>query len=244
VRWKMVLSWMRLLLVQASWNYERMVGVGVAFASEPMLRGLPGGKKGERYRQAVGRAAQYFNAHPYLTGLAVGALARAEYENVPPEKMHRLRTALTGPLGSLGDKLVWVGVLPMAAGVGLLISVAVSPVVGVVSFLVLYNGVHLALRCWGLWAGWHGGIRVAEKLSAPVFKLGLRVVGPLAALSLGLALPTVIAWLARDYDWGGSVGVGIVALVGVAFARWIWPTLGGMRFGLLVVALAAAAGWV
>ena len=93
----------RLLVVQSSWNYETMMGNGIAFAMEPALRRLPGGRDGERYRAAVGRESRYFNAHPYLAGLAVGALARAELEGDTESRIERFRAACCGPLGSVGD---------------------------------------------------------------------------------------------------------------------------------------------
>jgi PTS system mannose-specific IID component len=240
----MIRTWLRTLLLQASWNYERLVGVGVAFSSEPLLRDLPGGRKGERYRAAMGRAAQYFNGHPYLIGLAIGALARMEHEGLPAEQMDRLRTALTGPLGSVGDKLVWAGILPTASGLALILTIMVSPVVGVASFLVVYNVVHFALRGWGLAAGWRGGIGVAQKLGTPLIKTGLKVAGPMAALSLGLALPIVGEWLVRHVDGPELLATGIVALVGILLARWIWPTLGANRYGLAVVAVVLILGWL
>jgi PTS system mannose-specific IID component len=232
------------LVVQASWNYERMVGLGVAFASEPLLRDLPGGVDGDRYREALGRAGRYFNAHPYLVGLAVGALARAEHENVPPDQMERLRTALTGPLGAVGDKLVWAGALPLASGIGVVLAVAVSPVVAVIAFLGLYNLLHVTLRVWGIAAGWRSGIEVARELHIPAVTWGLRLAGPLAALSAGLALPMAVAWLVSDLDVRGVLGAMIVAAVGIVLARWAWPTLGGLRFGLAAVALALIVGWM
>ncbi|MCL6650437.1 MAG: PTS system mannose/fructose/sorbose family transporter subunit IID [Chloroflexi bacterium] len=71
---------LRLLAVQGSWNYETMVGTGVGFCLEPALRHLPGGVGGDRYREALARECEYFNAHPYLCAVAVGALARAELD--------------------------------------------------------------------------------------------------------------------------------------------------------------------
>src|SRR5437879_8966291 len=100
---------LRLFAVQGSYNYERMLGVGVGVAEEPLLRDLADGK----YRPAVARGAHFFNSHPYLTGLAVGAAARAEHDGAPPDQIERLREALCGPVGWLGDRLVWAGWLPL-----------------------------------------------------------------------------------------------------------------------------------
>jgi len=208
------------------------------------LRRLPGGAGGDRYREAVGRAAAQFNSHPYLAGAAVGALARAEHQELPPEQMARFRTALAGPLGSVGDKLVWAGSLPIASAAGLILAAVVSPVVGVAVMLVLHNTINVFMRIWALRAGWNGGLSVGNRLDVPFVRWGLNVAGPGTALSLGLMLPLVTAWLVADFEPTGVMAAGGVAAVGILLARWLWTTLGGIRYGLLMVILAALAGWL
>src|SRR5260370_32793095 len=97
-----------------------MQGVGMGVAEEALLRDLKVGEDDAAYRAALARGAYFFNAHPYLCGLAVGAAARAEHDGVPPDQIERLRTALCGPLGSLGDRLVWAGWLPLMSAVALI----------------------------------------------------------------------------------------------------------------------------
>ncbi|NIM52065.1 MAG: hypothetical protein GTN62_01300 [Gemmatimonadales bacterium] len=241
---RLLLAWLRTLLVQASWNYDRMVGVGAAYASEPMLRDLPGGVGGERYKKAMARAGQFFNAHPYMAGIAIGAVARAEHEGVPAESIRRLRHALIGPLGSLGDKLVWAGVLPAAAGIGLAVAATASPLAGALSFLVVYNVVHIAARGWALRAGWRSGTRVAQALTAGGIQRGLRLVGPIAAVSVGLAIPVLADWLAQDFSTRTRLSIGLVAGLGVVLSRWLVPTIGALRYGLIVAAFAIVVGWL
>jgi mannose/fructose/N-acetylgalactosamine-specific phosphotransferase system component IID len=224
---------MRLLTVQACFNYERMIGVGLGYASEPLLRDLPGGPGGERYRAALRRAAGYFNAHPYLTGLAAGALARAEHDDVPGEQIERLRTALLGPLGSVGDRLVWAGTLPAASAVGLALSADARAGVGAAALLALYNAPHVALRVWGLRAGWRNGPRLGRALASPLIGFGLRVVGPVAAFAIGLALPRVAVRLVGGLDlaaWGATAAAAAAAVI---VNRWLAPSLGALRLGLL-----------
>ncbi|MEP6781699.1 MAG: PTS system mannose/fructose/sorbose family transporter subunit IID, partial [Gemmatimonadaceae bacterium] len=120
---------LRCLAIQGSWNYEILLGNGVAFAVEPALRRLPGGVDGPAYREAIARECTYFNAHPYLAALAVGALARAEIDQASPAHIERFRKALCGPLGSVGDRLVWAAWLPACSLVALLIfGLGASPV--------------------------------------------------------------------------------------------------------------------
>jgi mannose/fructose/N-acetylgalactosamine-specific phosphotransferase system component IID len=234
-------SALRLFTVQGSWNYERMLGVGLGFVTEPLLRDLPGGPRGPAYRSALARATGYFNAHPYLVGLAAGALARAEHDGLPAAQIDRLRTALLGPLGSVGDRLVWAGTLPAAVGVGLALSATAPVGVGAAVLLALHNAVHLTLRLWSLRAGWRLGPRIARALGSPVVSRALGVAGPAAALSVGAALPVVGAWLTRDFDAGARLAVVFVFVAALVVVRWLAPRFGAVRFGLLAAALALGA---
>ena len=45
----------RLLAMQGSWNYETLLGNGIAFCVEPALRGLPGGVHGPAFKAALAR---------------------------------------------------------------------------------------------------------------------------------------------------------------------------------------------
>lgn len=235
---------LRLLTVQACFNHERMIGVGVGYATEPLLRALPGGVAGDRYRAAMGRATQYFNAHPYMVGLAAGALARAEHDEVPGPQVERLRTALVSPLGALGDRLVWAGMLPAASAVGLALSTDARAGLGAVAMLGLYNVPHLVLRVWGLVAGWRHGTRVGRALANPVLHAALRVVGPAAALAIGFAMPLVAAHLVGGFDLALWVGAATGIALAAGVLRWLAPTLGAVRLGLLVaVVVVLGSAW-
>lgn len=184
---------LRLLAVQGAWNYETLMGNGIAFAVEPALRLMPGGRGGEKYRAAIARQNSYFNANPYLAGLAVGALASAELAGEPRERIERFHTACCGPLGSVGDRLVWAGWLPACsllalAGFGL----GMGPAGVVLLFLGSFNAGTLALRYWGLHAGYREGLRVASALGAPLLRKGPAQVARASALLAGIAIPLAV----------------------------------------------------
>ncbi len=184
---------LRMLAIQGAWNYETLVGNGIGFCVEPALRRLPGGVGGDAYRHALARQSQYFNAHPYLAAVAVGALARVELEALDPAKIERFRTALCGPLGSVGDQLVWAGWLPFCALLALLVFGLGATALGtVLTFLVIYNIGHLALRIWGINVGWREGMRVASALGTPVLRQGPQWIGRAGALLAGVALPLAV----------------------------------------------------
>jgi PTS system mannose-specific IID component len=215
-----------------------MLGVGFGVAEEPLLRDLPG------YRGAVARGARFFNSHPYLCGLAVGAAARAEHDGVPPAQIERLRTALCGPLGSLGDTLVWAGWLPLTSALAL---VAVALGLGwwaVLGFLVVYNAGHVALRYWALEAGWAHGMDVAPALRHPALQRSGALLPPAMALAMGAAIPLVASYLGGAFAPPLRVAIGAGVVGGVLLLRWPWLRLTGVRLGLVFVAVGLVVGWV
>ena len=227
-------AWWRSFFIQASFNYDRMIGIGIGYAMAPMVRDLG--------RDVTRRAAGFFNANPYLAPMAVGAIARAEHDQVGEEPVVRLRNALVGPLGSVGDRLTWAGVLPAAVGVGLIVGVWNNPLAGAIVFLALYNVVLIPLRWWALRAGWRDGLRVAQALKARRIQRSLRLVGPFGAMALGIAIPLVADWLLEGFARADTIGAGVVAAAAIVLGRWVIPSLGGLRFGLIAAGLALIGG--
>ena len=227
----------RLFAIQGAWNYETMNGNGIAFCTEPALRLLPGGIDGDEYRQALGRHAKYFNAHPYFAGVAVGALARAELDGVPAPMIERFRTALGGPLGSVGDRLVWASWLPLCSLIALgAFGLGARPLSVIAIFLVTYNIGHLTVRAWGLRVGFKRGLRVADALAHPVLRKGPQVVGTLAALIAGISIPLA----ARELIGGGrnlSALIILLAMTGGLFLARLGGRIEGWRISLIVLGL-------
>lgn len=208
---------LRLLAIQGSWNYETLLGNGVGFAMEPALRRLPGGRGGPAYRAALARESRYFNAHPYMASVAVGALARAELDGEPPARIERFRTALCGPLGSCGDRLVWAAWLPLCSVLALAAwGMGAGPMAVVALFVLVYNVGHLALRAWGLRVGLARGLQVAGALGASWLRQGPQLLGQLALAGAGLALP-----LALGRATGDGLPVLVVLLAAVVIGAFL-----------------------
>lgn len=235
-------SFLRLFAVQGSWNYDRMLGLGVGVAEEPLLRDLARGDGDAAYRAAVSRGAGFFNSHPYLAGLAVGATARAELEHVPPERIERLRAALCGPLGSLGDRLVWAGWLPLVSALAIVGVALGAGWVAVAAFLVVYNAGHLWLRWWALQAGWEHGVRVAAALHAPGLQRAARLVAPAMAFAAGLALPAGAAVLVAHVPSWSVADLAVAGVAGFALLWWRRGVFDGARLGFLAALVALLIG--
>lgn len=228
---------LRMLAIQGAWNYETLLGNGIGFAMEPALRLLPEGVHSPRFKEAMARQSKYFNAHPYLASVAVGALARAELDGESPAKIERLRTALAGPLGSVGDRLVWAGWLPFCSLLALTVyGLGGGPGAVLGTFLGVFNVGHIALRVWGLRAGWKHGMRVAQALGNPVLRRGPEVIVPFAAFTAGLGVP--LAMLRVIGPGRALLGVMLVAAaVGAFVIVRLTGKIEGWRLALGVLSL-------
>lgn len=237
--WTWVNIFVRMLAIQGAWNYETLLGNGIGFCVEPALRHLPGGVHGAPFKEAMARESAYFNAHPYLASVAVGALARAELSGIPAERIERFRTALTGPLGSVGDRLVWAGWLPFASLVSLAaFGLGARPILVVVIFLLLYNAGHIALRIWGLRVGWTRGLAVAPALGTPLLRRGPAYVARAAAAAAGVALPLAAS---RVLDGSATLLAIVLAgavLISVLLVR-VHGRVEGYKLALILIALFA-----
>ena len=229
----------RTLAIQGSWNYESLIGNGIGFCVEPALRLLPGGIRGSEFKAAVTRESAYFNAHPYFASVAVGALARVELSRVPAERIERFRTALCGPLGSVGDRLVWAGWLPFCSLLALLaFGLGAGPSIILLVFLLLYNAGHLALRVWGLRVGWTRGLGVASALGNPVFRRGPTHLARAAAGIAGVAVPLTAARLLGHHVAFIGATLGVALVIAAALVR-LQGRVEGYKLALVLIAFFA-----
>ncbi len=184
---------LRSLIVQASWNYRTMIGCGMAFALLPLRRYLRRTEEGQSAVDLEVHAA-HFNAHPYLASAALGSLARMEVEDTPRETIVRFRDAVRGPLGALGDRLVWAAWLPFCAVLGLGVFWAGLPPWGAVAaFLGMYNAGHIFLRVQGYLLGWAEGPRLGMRLRESAIPGMARRVERLLMVAIGLLVGVLSA---------------------------------------------------
>lgn len=229
---------LRSFLIQGSWNYRTMIGGGFGFAIMPALRWLYRGRE-EELARAAARHTQHFNAHPYMAGLAIGATIRLEGDGASSDAVERFKSAVRGPLGGLGDRLVWTAWLPFALLIGLiLVAAGAGPAVVVVAVLAVYNVGHLAFRGWAYRAGLEAGPTVARSLHAADLGGKSDRVQALDALLLGvlLGLLTVRAAGYGAVGWGVLAAGGVALAVGARGGARLWKkTAGGVAVVIIVL---------
>ncbi len=214
----LISSFMRSFLIQGSWNYRTMLGSGFAFAMLPALRRLF--PDGAAKQAAIDRHLELFNAHPYLSNLALGAAVRLEAEGADADTVRRFKAAVRGPLGSLGDGLVWATWLPGVSLLALTLHWSGAPWwIAVVTFLAVYNVGHIGLRVWAFRVG---------------FAEGREVAGRLAEADLGGWTDTLQA--VASLLLGALVGVLLLSREGLGMpgARWVLIAAAAFVGGLLL----------
>jgi PTS system mannose-specific IID component len=236
-------AFLRLFAIQGDWNYERMLGIGMGYAAEPLLDELRT-RDPARHTAAVVRSAEFFNCNPNLAGLALGALVRAEQDGVPAEQVSRLRTALCGPLGAIGDRLFWAGVVPALSALAIVALVLGANAWAVTGFLLAYNALRIATAWWSLRTGLREGLQVGGAVGRSWLPRAAERVGPVAGFAVGLAVPLAGRWLVQGLALPAAALAVFLAVGGVALSRWGGTHYSAVRYALVVLSLLTAGGMV
>lgn len=150
--------WLRQFLIQACWNYEGMQNIGFAYCIAPALRELYADRP-EELRKALRRHLEFFNTHPGMAAVVLGAGVRLEERIAAGEADARsigtFKVGLMGSLGAIGDAFFWGALKPMACVAGAILSF-VHPLLGIAGLLLLYNATHLGIRWRGFAKGMAG----------------------------------------------------------------------------------------
>jgi PTS system mannose-specific IID component len=184
----------RCFLIQGSWNYQSLLGLGFCYAAIPILKRLNfSDEEKVKFNQ---RHIQFFNSHPYFAGYCLGAIAKLEEDAMETERVDDrsiplFKERLAGPLGAIGDRLFWTNIKPAAAGfavfLGMLVGWLAIPV-----FLITYNVPHIYLRAKGIFLGYRKGFDIVSDISerkfSKVFNLTFMAGAIATGLCLGLAL--------------------------------------------------------
>jgi PTS system mannose-specific IID component len=170
-----------------------------------------------------------------------------EEEGRDPEEIRRFKVAVRGPLGSLGDALVWVGWRPGTVLAALVLALlGAPPWMTVAFFLATYNLGHLALRTWGFRVGLERGSQVGDALRTVGFSRHARRLAGAGVFFLGTLVGLALAW-----SWRGEAGpLAVLATTGGVWGLWLGSLAGQRSWRWVYWAVAVAvgifffAGWI
>jgi len=186
----------RSLLLQGSFNYERMQGGGWTYSLIPGLRKIHTNEKD--LSSSLLDHMQFFNTHPFLITFIQGVILALEEAKEDRETIRGIKVALMGPLGGIGDALFWLTLLPITGGIAASLS-SQGNIAGPILFLIVFNAVHFGLRFALMHYGYGTGTRAiaslkegTKKISRAASIVGLMVVGALIASYVNFNLDWVI----------------------------------------------------
>ncbi|MGG5741699.1 MULTISPECIES: PTS system mannose/fructose/sorbose family transporter subunit IID [Bacillus cereus group] len=186
----------RSLLLQASFNYERMQAAGWLYSILPGLKKIH--KNKHDLSESMKSHMEFFNTHPFLVNIIMGIVLAMEEKKQNRNMIRSIRVAMMGPLGGIGDALFWLTLLPICVGIGASLGQDGNPM-GAVVFLLIFNTVHFALRFGLMHYGYNAGTNAISSLKENTKKVahaasivGVTVVGALIASFVKLESSLVI----------------------------------------------------
>lgn len=189
------LSW-RSLLLQASFNYERMQAAGWLYSILPGLRHVH--KNKQDLSNSMKDHMQFFNTHPFLVTFIMGVIMAMEQKKEDRQAIQAIKVATMGPLGGIGDALFYLTMLPITASIGASLAIQ-GNFLGPIIFLVVFNAIHFGVRFGLMGYGYKTGVKAIAKLkegtayvSRAASIVGLSVVGGLIATFVAFEI---------DYVW-------------------------------------------
>lgn len=189
--------WRWYFLGEASWNYEKMQGLGYCFSMMPVLRKLYPNQ--DDLREALRTHMQYFNTHQEFCELILGADCAMEEQDgaqVLPA-VASLKAGLMGPLAGIGDTLYGVIANTIFFSIGSYLALEGNPI-GVIAYFV-WALVRTFIRGQFITLGYQQGTKIittmSEKLgqlTAAASVLGITVAGALIASVVSANVSTVL----------------------------------------------------
>lgn len=181
----------RSMLLQASFNYERMQASGWLYGLLPALKKIHTNKR-DLARAMKGHMG-FFNTHPFLVTFVIGIILAMERSKQDVNSIQSTKIAVGAPLGGIGDAMFWLTLLPICGGIGASLALQGS-ILGAVVFILLFNVVHLGLRFGLAHYAYRMGVAAIPLIKANTKKVGhaasivgMTVIGALVATYVRLS---------------------------------------------------------
>lgn len=185
--------WLRSNLINGSMQAIKRQAMGFCYTMSPLLDRIYKDDNEARCDAYV-RHTQYLNTNACTVTFMVGLVAalekeKAEKGTVTGEVITNVKTALMGPLASVGDSIFQVTLRVIAAGIAITFAEQGS-ILGSLIFLAIFGGVWFALRTVLLNVGYTVGTKymsalfeqgLLESITKATSVMGLTMIGALAS---------------------------------------------------------------
>jgi len=211
-----------LSLLQSTWFEGGMQSIGLAYCLIPGLRMLYPDPK--EMQAAVQRYAQPFNTHPFLVGFIAGALLKMEEQRQDPRDITCFSANTMGVMAAFGDPFFRSAMPSFVALAACLAAMLGGTAAGIITLLLLFNGVHMAIRFGGVAIGYREGCNVVMRVGRWFSPERTRWIKIVAAVFGGFVLVAVAVTF--SVSAAGNRGLELLAAAGcvaagIALTRWI-----------------------
>lgn len=199
----LISMFLRSNLQQASFNFERIHGLGFCYDMIPAIKRLY--STDEERAQALKRHLVFFNTTPAMTGPILGVTAameetRASGADIEDNSINSLKVGLMGPLAGVGDPVMWGTLRPITAALGASIALT-GNILGPLLFFIIFNAIRLAMLWFGVEYGYRKGLDLVKDLAGNTLQkltegasiLGLFVMGALVSKWTTINVPLVVS---------------------------------------------------
>jgi PTS system mannose-specific IID component len=177
---------------EASWNYERMQGLGYLYSILPILKKTH--KSKEDLKKAMKMHLEFFNTNPFIASWIIGMNVKMEDDGAPAETIRSVKVGYMGPLAGIGDSIIYfvVGGIAMLLGS----SVAFYGLGDATGVLVLWGimaPVGIILRFWFWRLGLRRGVTAAKQMSqSKGLKRVMELTGATGITTIGAFIPIAV----------------------------------------------------
>jgi PTS system mannose-specific IID component len=179
---------------EASWNYERMQGLGYLYSMLPILKKTH--KDKEDLKNAMKLHLEFFNTNPFIAPWIIGMNAKLEDDHAPPETVRSVKVGYMGPLAGIGDSIIYFVVGGLAILIGSSIAFSINNLGNPIGALVVWGTivpVGIILRYWFWRIGLKRGVSAAKQMTQ---SKGLRrimeLTGATGVTTIGAFIPIAV----------------------------------------------------
>jgi len=186
--------------IQSAFSFDRMQAMGFTWGMLPILE-REYKDRPEELAVALKRNLTFYNTHPWLSAppLAIAAemeIKNARGEEIDPQAIQGIKSALMGPLAGIGDSMFHGTIRPIVGGICASLALAGNITAPFIFFIVL-NAIHCVVRWWTLKKGIQLGDRIFSVFATATFRkfmegaliTGLMAAGALVATWLNFNTP-------------------------------------------------------
>ena len=194
--------WWRAQFLLASFNYERMQNIGVAYSLIPAMRTLYDTK--EEISAFLKRHLEFFNTHPYCAAPIFGVECaleenRANGGDVDDAAIQGVKIGMIGPLAGVGDPIFWGTLRPVLGAFAASLALT-GNILGPILFFVLWNIIRMVFIWYTLEFGYQQGASITQNLTGGLLQkitlgasiLGMFIMGVLIPRWTSIDMSTVV----------------------------------------------------